>query len=83
VALGLRRHRAGTAPDRFVIAAAPEAPEVSPPLAGLLLRERLTGRQVAGVGPAVAGLAGIAVHRAGVDGGTTLVPLLPTLWIEA
>lgn len=48
-------------------------------LAGLLLRERVTGRQVAGVGLAVAGLVGIAVHRVGVDGGTTLVPLLLTV----
>jgi len=48
-------------------------------LAGLLLRERLTGRQLAGVGLAVAGLAGIAAHRAGIDGGTTLVPVLLTV----
>src|SRR3954470_12954386 len=32
-------------------------------LAGLLLRERLTARHVAGVGIAVAGLTGIAVYR--------------------
>ena len=48
-------------------------------LAALLLGERLTGRQVVGIGLAVAGLAGIAVHRSGVDGGTTLVPLLLTV----
>ncbi|GAB3318658.1 EamA family transporter [Geodermatophilus aquaeductus] len=48
-------------------------------LAGLLLRERLTGRQAAGVGLAVVGLAGIAVHRAGLDGGATLLPVLLTL----
>ncbi len=48
-------------------------------LAGLLLGERLTGRQAAGVGIAVLGLAGIAVHRAGLDGGATLLPVLLTL----
>ncbi|RJK97514.1 EamA family transporter [Vallicoccus soli] len=48
-------------------------------LAGLLLRERLTARQVAGVALAVGGLGGIAVHRAGLDGGATLVPVLLTL----
>jgi O-acetylserine/cysteine efflux transporter len=48
-------------------------------LAGLLLRERLSSRQVAGVALAVAGLAGIAVHRAGLDGGAALVPVLLTL----
>jgi O-acetylserine/cysteine efflux transporter len=48
-------------------------------LAGLLLRERLTPRQIAGVTLAVAGLAGIAVHRAGLDGGAALVPVLLTL----
>ena len=48
-------------------------------LAGVLLGERLTGRQAAGVGLAVAGLAGIAVHRAGLDGGATLLPVLLTL----
>jgi len=48
-------------------------------LAGLLLRERLTARQLAGVGLAVGGLAGIAVHRAGLDGGAALVPVLLTL----
>jgi len=48
-------------------------------LAGLLLRERLTARQLGGVGLSVAGLAGIAVHRAGLDGGAALVPVLLTL----
>ena len=48
-------------------------------LAGLLLRERLTARQLAGVGLAVGGLAGIAVHRAGLDGGAAAVPVLLTL----
>lgn len=48
-------------------------------LAGLLLRERLAGRQVAGVVLAVAGLGGIAAHRADVDGGATLLPVLLTL----
>ncbi len=48
-------------------------------LAGLLLRERLTARQVAGVGIAVAGLTGIAVYRAGLNGGATLAPVLLTL----
>jgi O-acetylserine/cysteine efflux transporter len=48
-------------------------------LAGLLLRERLASRQIAGVTLAVAGLAGIAVHRAGLDGGAALVPVLLTL----
>jgi len=48
-------------------------------LAGVLLRERLTARQVAGVVLAVAGLGGIAVHRAGLDGGAALLPVLLTL----
>lgn len=48
-------------------------------LAGVLLRERLTARQVVGVGLAVAGLGGIAVHRAGLDGGAALLPVLLTL----
>ncbi len=48
-------------------------------LAGALLRERLTGRQGAGVALAVAGLAGIAVHRAEVGGGAMLLPVLLTL----
>ncbi|WP_051684061.1 EamA family transporter [Blastococcus sp. URHD0036] len=48
-------------------------------LAGLLLHERLSGRQLAGILLAVAGLGGIAVHRAGLDGGATLLPVLLTL----
>ena len=48
-------------------------------LAGVLLRERLTARQLAGVGLAVAGLGGIAVHRATLDGAATLLPVLLTL----
>lgn len=48
-------------------------------LAAALLRERLTWRQGVGVGVAVAGLAGIAVHRAGLDGGATLLPVVLTL----
>ncbi|MCW2695982.1 MAG: eamA [Modestobacter sp.] len=48
-------------------------------LAGALLRERLTGRQCAGVALAVAGLAGIAAHRAEVGGGAMLLPVLLTL----
>jgi O-acetylserine/cysteine efflux transporter len=48
-------------------------------LAALLLRERLTGRQALGVAVAVAGLAGIALHRAEVDGGALLLPVLLTL----
>jgi O-acetylserine/cysteine efflux transporter len=48
-------------------------------LAGLLLREQLTGRQLVGVGLAMAGLIGIAVHRAGLNGGAALVPVLLTL----
>jgi O-acetylserine/cysteine efflux transporter len=48
-------------------------------LAAVLLRERITARQGAGVLLAVAGLAGIAVHRAGLAGGATLVPVLLTL----
>lgn len=48
-------------------------------LAGLLLRERLTARQLVGVSVAVVGLTGIAVYRAGLDGGAALVPVLLTL----
>ena len=48
-------------------------------LAGVLLRERLTVRQLAGTGLAMAGLGGIALHRAGLDGGAALVPVLLTL----
>nr|WP_307724969.1 EamA family transporter [Cellulomonas aerilata] len=48
-------------------------------LAGLVLRERLTARQSAGVGLAVLGLATIAAYRAGLDGGATVLPVLLTL----
>ncbi|WP_091059470.1 EamA family transporter [Klenkia brasiliensis] len=48
-------------------------------LAGVLLRERISGRQALGVAVAIAGLAGIAVHRADVDGGALLLPVLLTL----
>ena len=48
-------------------------------LAGVFLRERITARQGAGILLAVAGLAGIAVHRAGLAGGATLIPVLLTL----
>ncbi len=48
-------------------------------LAGALLRERVSGRQALGVAVAIAGLAGIAVHRADVDGGALLLPVLLTL----
>lgn len=48
-------------------------------LAAALLRERLTVRQGVGVLVAVVGLAGIALHRAELDGGAALVPVLLTL----
>lgn len=48
-------------------------------LAGVFLRERITARQGAGILLAVAGLGGIAAHRAGLAGGATLVPVLLTL----
>ncbi len=48
-------------------------------LAAALLREHVSGRQALGVLVAVVGLAGIAVHRAGLNGGATLVPVLLTL----
>jgi O-acetylserine/cysteine efflux transporter len=48
-------------------------------LAGVLLHERLSARQLAGVGLAVAGLGGIALHRAGLGGGATLLPVVLTL----
>ena len=48
-------------------------------LAALLLHERLHVRQLVGVGVAMAGLGGVAVHRAGLDGGATLLPVLLTL----
>lgn len=48
-------------------------------LGALLLRERLTPRRAVGVGVAVAGLAGIAVHRAADDGGAPVAAVLLTL----
>lgn len=48
-------------------------------LASALLRERISARQAVGVAVAVLGLGGIAVHRAGLDGGATLLPVLLTL----
>ncbi|MCC2336545.1 EamA family transporter [Cellulomonas wangsupingiae] len=48
-------------------------------LAGLLLHERLTARQGAGVAIAVVGLGGIAAYRAGLDGGAALLPVVLTL----
>ena len=48
-------------------------------LGAVLLRERLNGRQAAGVGLAVAGLAGIAVHRAELGAGAMLLPVVLTL----
>ncbi len=48
-------------------------------LAAALLRERITPMQGVGVLLAVAGLGGIAAHRAELAGGATLVPVLLTL----
>ena len=48
-------------------------------LAAAFLREHVSPRRAVGVLVAVVGLAGIAVHRAGLDGGATLVPVLLTL----
>ena len=48
-------------------------------LAGLLLHERLSARQLLGVAVAAVGLGGIAVHRAGLGGAATVVPVLLTL----
>ena len=48
-------------------------------LAGVLLHERLTVRQGVGVAIAVAGLGGIALYRAGLDGGAALLPVVLTL----
>ena len=48
-------------------------------LAGVFLRERIDRAAGAGILLAVAGLAGIAAHRAGLAGGATLVPVLLTL----
>ncbi|WP_432547639.1 EamA family transporter [Kineococcus sp. SYSU DK004] len=48
-------------------------------LGAFLLREKLSGRQAAGVLVAVAGLAGIALHRGAADGGAPLAAVLLTL----
>jgi O-acetylserine/cysteine efflux transporter len=48
-------------------------------LGAVLLRERLSGRQVLGVVVAVAGLTVIAVHRAAEGSATALVPVLLTV----
>src|SRR4051794_5535851 len=48
-------------------------------LAAVLLRERLHGRQALGVALAVAGLGGIAVHRADLGDGAYLLPVVLTL----
>src|SRR3954452_7700989 len=48
-------------------------------LAAVLLRERLHGRQALGVALAVAGLGGIAVHRADLGEGAYLLPVVLTL----
>ena len=48
-------------------------------LAAVLLGERLDGRRALGVGLAVAGLGGIAVHRADLAGGAYLLPVVLTL----
>ena len=48
-------------------------------LAGALLHERLTARQLVGVGIAVLGLGGIAAYRAEVGGAALLLPVLLTL----
>ena len=48
-------------------------------LGGLLLREHLDPGRLAGVVLAVGGLTGIALHRAQLGGGASLVPLLLTL----
>ncbi|GAA4740070.1 EamA family transporter [Modestobacter marinus] len=48
-------------------------------LAGLLLHERLTARQLTGIGIAVAGLGGIALYRADLGGTALALPVLLTL----
>jgi O-acetylserine/cysteine efflux transporter len=48
-------------------------------LAGLLLHEALSGRQWAGLVLAVLGLTGIALYRARVQHGTTVIPVLLTV----
>ena len=48
-------------------------------LGAVLLGERLTARRTVGIGIAVLGLGGIALHRADVGGRAMLVPVLLTL----
>lgn len=48
-------------------------------LAGIFLRERLTARQGMGIAGAALGLVGLAVHRAGLGGEASLLPVLLTL----
>lgn len=48
-------------------------------LAGVLLRERLRPRQAGGIALALLGLGGIAIQRAELGGGATLVPVVLTL----
>lgn len=48
-------------------------------LAAVVLRERLSARQIVGLVVAVAGLAGIALHRTGAQGPAGLLPVLLTL----
>ncbi len=48
-------------------------------LAAALLRERLSGRQVAGIAVAALGLAGIALSRAEAGGAASLLPVVLTL----
>lgn len=48
-------------------------------IAGVWLRERITGRQALGIGIAVAGLAGIALVRAGGGAQAGVLPVLLTL----
>lgn len=48
-------------------------------LAGLLLHERLSARQLTGIGIAVAGLGGIALYRADLGGTALALPVLLTL----
>jgi O-acetylserine/cysteine efflux transporter len=48
-------------------------------LAGWLLHEKLSARQLTGIGVAVVGLAGIALYRAEVGGAALLLPVVLTL----
>ncbi len=48
-------------------------------LGAALLGERLTARRLAGIGTAMVGLAGIALHRADTGGRAMLLPVLLTL----